>query len=339
MLVILLLRLRVGLILAVHILEWLRGESGVNSVAVVILTFNEELHLERAINSVGAFASCVYVVDSYSTDRTQEIARQFGAKFVQRVFINQAEQFNWALDNLGISADWVMRLDADEVIERDLSSRIIKELPSIGNDVVGVNFSRKHIFMGRWIKHGGRYPLYMLRLWRTGSARVEERWMDEHVVVSGGKVVYMQGGFADINLKDLSYFVDKHNSYATREAIEVIIRKYKLLSFRDDLLGSSLSRQAKAKRFIKENIYAQVPFGLSSLGYFITRYIFQLGFLDGREGLIYHFLQGYWYRFLVGAKVAEFEASINALSDKGEMIAELSRITGHDLSSTYSLRN
>ncbi|MEX1670641.1 glycosyltransferase family 2 protein [Zhongshania guokunii] len=306
-----------------------------NNVAVIILAFNEELHLERAIRSVQQFSSCVYIVDSYSTDRTKEIAGRLGAKFVQRAFVNQAEQFNWALDNLDISADWIMRLDADEVVEPDLAKRIVSELPSLNDDIVGVNFSRKHVFMGRWIKHGGRFPLYMVRLWRRGCGRVEERWMDEHVVVRGGRIVYMQGGFADVNLKDLSYFVDKHNSYATREAIEVIIRKYELFSFREDSVDGSLSGQARVKRFVKDNIYSKIPFGLSSLGYFLFRYIVQLGFLDGRQGLIYHFLQGYWYRFLVGAKVVELEAAINDIPGKSEMIAELSRITGHNLLSGH----
>ena len=300
-------------------------------LSAVILTFNEELHLERALASISGFTKEIFVIDSFSTDRTIEIALAHGAIVLQNKFINQAKQFQWALDNAPISGEWILRLDADEIIESDLATEIVQKLPALAPDVVGINLKRKHIFMDRWVKHGGRYPLVMLRIWRKGHGRIENRWMDEHIVIWGGRTVTFEGGFADHNLNDLTFFTDKHNKYATREAIEILNQRLNFYPRDHSVTTESTSLQTAAKFFIKEHIYNHIPFTISALMYFVWRYIFQLGFLDGRSGLIYHFLQGYWYRFLVGAKVMELERAISHLTDKQAITEELSRLTGHSL--------
>lgn len=155
--------------------------------------------------------------------------------------------------------------------------------------------------------------------------------MDEHMVVWGGRTVTFKGGFADHNLNDLSFFTTKHNKYATREAIDVLNQRLRLFARDEALTAGSASLQASFKRWAKEGIYNRLPFTVSATAYFLWRYIFQLGFLDGRSGLVYHFLQGYWYRFLVGAKLMELERAIAHLTDKREIAAELSRLTGHKL--------
>jgi glycosyltransferase involved in cell wall biosynthesis len=301
------------------------------TVSVIILTYNESRHIARAIESVRAFSDEVLVVDSFSSDDTCEIARRHGALVVQHAFVNQARQFQWALDNLPITGNWTMRLDADEIIEPDLAAEINTRLPTLAEDIVGINLKRKHIFMGRWVRHGGRYPLKMLRLWRTGQGRIEDRWMDEHICVTRGRTITLEGGFADHNLHDLTFFTHKHNQYATREAIEVINSRLALFAVRHELSEGRSSFQARAKRLIKNRLYNRVPFTLSSTLYFLWRYIVQLGFLDGRSGLVYHLLQGYWYRFLVGAKVLELETAIAHLHDKEAIVRELSKLTGHNL--------
>lgn len=301
------------------------------SITAIILTYNESRHIARAIRSIQAFTDQICVVDSGSTDGTSEIAKQWGAEVHMHPFVNQAKQFQWALDTLNVRGDWVLRLDADEIIEPDLAQEIAEKLPRLAGDVVGVKLKRKHIFMGRWVRHGGRYPLVMLRLWRRGHGRVEDRWMDEHVVVWGGRTVTFNGGFADHNLGDLSYFTDKHNKYATREAIEVLNQRLGLFDRDEALNARSASPQASIKRWVKERLYNRIPFTVSAPLYFLWRYVFQLGFLDGRSGLVYHFLQGYWYRFLVGARLMELERAVAHLGDKSEICDELSRLTGHRL--------
>jgi glycosyltransferase involved in cell wall biosynthesis len=297
-------------------------------LAVVILTRNEERHISRALASVAGIASEVFVVDSFSTDRTVELARAQGATVLQHEFVNYAKQFQWALDNAPISADWIMRLDADEVIEPNLAARIRNELPTLPDPVVGVNLKRKHIFLGRWIRHGGRYPLVLLRIWRRGHGRIEDRWMDEHIILSGGRTVTFDGGFADHNLNDLTFFTDKHNKYATREAIDVINQRRRLFHRDVDLVAEEGSRQAAITRWIKEKFYNRIPYQISAPAYFLFRLIFQLGFLDGKQGLVYHGLQGLWYRFLVGAKVDELELAIADIDDPHLIRAELRRLTG-----------
>jgi glycosyltransferase involved in cell wall biosynthesis len=297
----------------------------------VILTYNEALHLARCLTSIIGIASRVVVVDSFSSDDTVTIAKAYGAEVLQNRFVNQAVQFQWALDTANITTDWVMRLDADEIVEPELVTEIQQRLDQLPLDVVGINLNRKHIFLERWIRHGGRFPLTMLRIWRNGKGRIEQRWMDEHIFVEGGRTVTFKGRFADHNLNDLTFFTDKHNKYATREAVEVLNKKYGLFENEKTLSRSNASLQASIKRHIKEKIYNKMPFWLGPTGYFLYRYIVLLGFLDGQSGLIYHFLQGFWYRFLVGAKVAEFEHHLANISDPDARLDRLRALTGLDL--------
>lgn len=301
-----------------------------SSLAVVILTFNEQKHIERAIASVASIAQEIFVVDSFSTDSTVELAKAKGAVILQNKFVNYANQFQWALDQAPITSNWVMRLDADEIIEPDLATEIAAKLPTLSQDVAGINLNRKTIFLGRWIKHGGRYPMYLLRIWRRGQGRIENRWMDEHMIVQGGRTVNFEGGFADYNLNDLTFWTAKHNHYATREAIDVLNKAHGLFESDRALVDAGTS-QARIKRMLKIEVFDKVPFWFGTTAYFFYRYVLRGGFLDGTEGLIYHFLQGYWYRFLVGAKVIEYRRALAKFPEPDKKAAELSRLTGYQL--------
>ena len=297
------------------------------SIAVVILAYNEALHLPRALEHVADFAQEIFVVDSFSTDGTVDIAREKGAQVVQHPFQNYAKQFEWAMENLPITAEWVMRLDADEIVEADLAQEIVAKLPQLPPDVTGINLNRKTIFQGKFIRHGGRYPLMLLRIWRRGKGRIEDRWMDEHMYLTDGRSVTFKGGFADHNLFDLTFFTDKHNRYASREALDVLNQRLHIFGQQRTLTEESTARQAWIKRFLKESVYNRIPFELSALGYFVFRYVIQLGFLDGRQGFVYHVLQGFWYRFLVGAKVRELEAAVRKASTDEEVRSVIARLT------------
>jgi glycosyltransferase involved in cell wall biosynthesis len=298
------------------------------NLAVVILTYNEELHIARAIGSVRDIAQDIVVVDSQSTDRTVEIASALGARVFQNPFVNQARQFAWAMAHSGVTAEWTMRLDADEYIEPDLAANLTARLPGLPPSVTGINLKRKHIFMDRWIRHGDRYPLVMLRVWRTGMAGIEDRWMDEHLYVTSGSTVTLDGGFADHNLNSLAWFIDKHNKYATREAIEVITRRHKVNCESNAIAVGNSSVQVGARRFLKHSLYEKLPFPIAATLYFLYRYVIRLGFLDGIEGAIYHFLQGYWYRFLVGARILELERGIAGIREETDLNTKLTALTG-----------
>lgn len=297
-----------------------------SSIAAVILTFNEAHHIERALLSIKPLVSEIFVIDSGSSDGTVQLAESLGATVMYNKWVNHAVQFQYGLDNAPITSEWIMRLDADEILEPDLIANLKRVMPTLSPEVKGINFHRKHIFMGRFIKHGGRYPVTLLRLWRKGCAQIENRWMDEHIVLTEGKAITVDGGFSDINLGDLTYFTDKHNKYATLEAVEVLNQKYDLFT-RGLSVHENGDAQAKRKRQIKEGIYNKLPFGLGPTLYFLYRYFVQLGFLDGVEGAIYHFLQGYWYRFLVDAKTVELEHAVKGHRDKAEIIDVLERNT------------
>jgi hypothetical protein len=169
--------------------------------------------------------------------------------------------------------------------------------------------------------------LYLLRIWRRGYGRIEQSWMDEHIVVWGGRTVNFEGSFRDHNLHDITFFIDKHNHYATREAVKVFARRRGLSGFEEES-GTGLAGQAARKRIVKRSFYDKLPFPLGPLLYFLYRYAVQLGFLDGIEGLIYHFLQGFWYRFLVGVKLIEIERAIPPGTDSYTVRQEIVRLTG-----------
>jgi glycosyltransferase involved in cell wall biosynthesis len=292
-------------------------------LTAIILTFNEEKHIERSVCSAQEVAKRVLVVDSFSTDSTLEIACALGAEIVQRTFKNHADQFQWALDHCNVQTDWILRLDADEYLEPSLVSEIHQKLPVVPGDVDGIYIKRKAVFMGGWIRHGGVYPLILLRLWRRGKGRVEQRWMDEHIVLPpGAKTVTAAGHLVDDNRKGMTFWIDKHNKYASREMVELLNLKYPLFD-KDEGLKAIDDPQAKRKRIIKDLVYSKLPIGGRALLYFFYRYFLRLGFLDGRTGLIYHFMQGFWYRFLVDIKMMEIEKlSEGDLAKMKELIKE-----------------
>lgn len=292
-------------------------------IAVIILTLNESKHLRRCLESMRQITDDIYIIDAYSTDDTLDIAEEFGAKIFQRKWISYANQFQWALENCGITTPWVMRMDSDEYLEPALIKEINERMQHIPEDVSGIYIRRKVFFKGKWIRHGGFYPHTLLRIWRNTKGSIEQRWMDEHIVVSDGRTMLFKEHIVDYNLNSIHWWVNKHNNYAIREMIDLLNIKYGFLEGDRRLLESSTS-QAKRKRFLKEKVYAGIPPGARALLYFCFRYFLRFGFLDGYRGFIFHFMQGYWYRLLVDVNVKEFEQKLNGDTDK-ERLKEILR--------------
>lgn len=278
-------------------------------ISLIILTYNEELNIDYCLSSVDDWVSEIIIVDSFSTDATLEICRKYTDKIYQRKFDNQAMQFNWALDNIKISHDWVMRLDADEFVLPELADELktlmedISHKNNILDGIAGFYIKRRCYFMGKWIKHGDCYPMWFLRLFKKGIGRCEEL-TEEHIVLSEGKTIRLKNDFVDYNRKGLSFWLEKHANWAIGEM-------YDTLSLMEGnkqigLIKTSLfSSQEKRRRWLKTNLYSQLPLFVRAFMYFFYRYFVRLGFLDGVEGLIFHFLQGLWYRFYVDAKIYE----------------------------------
>jgi glycosyltransferase involved in cell wall biosynthesis len=272
-------------------------------LAVVILTRDEELNLPHCLRSVEGLASQVFVVDSGSQDATVSIAREFGAQVFEHPFENQAQQFNWALDHLPIGAAWILRLDADEYLLPELRNEIETVLSSTDSDVTGFVIKRRVVFQGRWIRHGGYYPTWLLRLFRTGCGRSEDLEMDEHIVLSHGRCRRLAGDFVDHNRKGLRFWATKHTGFAEREA-----RVLGGEAGKSRLREPEMSRQAARRRWMKNRMYRRMPLLLRPFIYFAYRYFIRLGFLDGREGLVFHVLQGFCYRFYVDATMLELRS-------------------------------
>jgi glycosyltransferase involved in cell wall biosynthesis len=274
-------------------------------VTAVVLTRDERRNLPACLGSVAGRIADVVVVDCFSTDDTVEIAKANGARVFQRNWKNYGDQFQWALDNVPMDTEWVLRLDADERWTED-GFRCLAEVLR-DPEVHGVNVRMRIHFMGRFLRHGGLYPNLFLRVFRRAGARIEQRWMDEHISVPG-KVVSPGIDVIEANYdrqENIGLWTTKHNAYSTREAVDALIRRWRLreLDTVADLRGDSTRR----RRWMKEHVYARAPLFVRPFLYFGYRYLFRLGFLDGVPGFVFHVLQGFWYRFLVDVKVYQLE--------------------------------
>lgn len=274
-----------------------------SNLGVIILTFNEELHIERCIRSIQAVTNQIFIVDSFSTDKTVEIARSLGAVVVQNKWVSYSFQFNYGIEHIPFQCDWLMRMDADEVITPALAQEIQAKLAHLPNTTTGLYIKRRVMFMNQWIRYGGYYPIWLLRIWRSGKGFCEELWMDEHIKLTEGTSENLQNDIIDHNLNNLTWWTQKHNNYATREVIDLLNIQYNFED-KETITPDFFGTQEQRKRFLKVK-YASLPFFTRPFIYFLYRYFFKMGFRDGMKGLIWHVLQGFWYRFLVDAKIYE----------------------------------
>ena len=272
-------------------------------LTVIVLTYNEERHLARCLGSVAPMAHRIVVVDSLSTDGTVSIAKSFGADVIQRPFVNQSDQFNWALGKAGIQPGWVLRLDADEYIDEMLLAALkqVDLAPGLGEN--GYSIIRRIKFMGRELRYGGLGSIRTVRLFRFGYGRSEERWMDEHIVIEG-PIGNLPGRIVDHNLNNLTWWVAKHNGYASREVIDLCQS-----ASNQSATGTAVALHfpTRLKRWVKRHVFYKLPAFVAPTAYFLIRYCVLLGCLDGRAGLHFHFHQGLWYRLLVISKLHEVE--------------------------------
>lgn len=303
-------------------------------ISAVILTGNEELHIKRCLDRICPLVKEVFIIDCFSKDRTLEIVRSLtpnpspqgeggfegytedGCKItvLQNAWVNYATQFNWALDNAPIKTAWTLRLDADEYLCEDLVEELKEKLDKEPEDVTGISFLLRRVWMGRAIRRG-LPPIRQMRLFRTGKARSEVRQMDEHIELLEGHGVDYNGEWADDNLNNISWWTQKHVGYSIREATDLLDIEYDLTGAGNEDDKRNITADARAKRMRKHS-YAKKPLFLRSFAYFCYRYFFRLGFLEGKEGFMWHFFQGWWYRSLVDAKVFEAKKACGITKEK-----------------------
>lgn len=274
-------------------------------ITTIILTYNEEIHIRRCLENVCPFSKKVYVIDSPSTDKTVEICKEFPEVevVVHKYPGNQAEQFNWAIDNCQIDTEWILRVDADEYCEPELIVEMEQKLQTLSKEVSAVVVPIGREFMGRRLRHGIVNGVSLTRLLRPGKVRYEASLMDEYMKVLEGETVKFDHAIVDASRIPLSAFTDKHNNYSSREAAMLLDAEYQLRDLSAELsAGGEMAKEVMAKR-AKKAKYAKMPLFWRSMGYFVYRYIVKMGFLDGKEGFCWDFFQGLWYRALVDGKV------------------------------------
>jgi len=270
-------------------------------MTVVVLTFNEERNLAACLDSVSGWTDEIFVVDSGSTDGTALIADRFGARFISHPFETHARQWAWALQALPIATDWVLALDADQRVTPELREAIVEHLQSPGA-TAGCYVPRRQVFRGRWIKHGGYYPKYLLKLFRRDAVELkDEDLVDHHFHVSGG-LHKLRGDLIEDNRNEASIFdwIAKHNRYARLQAV---VEMNQSSRGQGRWLGSPDERTTRLK-----NLWARLPLYARPALYFFYRYVLRFGFLDGKEGFVFHFLQAFWYRTLVDINIDELRA-------------------------------
>jgi len=217
-----------------------------------------------------------------------------------------------------------MRMDSDEYVLPKLVDEINMKINTLDDAISGIYIKRRVHFMGNWIKHGGYYPIWLLRIWRYDQGRIEERWMDEHIKLSSGKTIQFENDLVDDNKNNLTWWTEKHNNYATREAVDILNIIYGFKKY-DAVEPNLMGTQEQRKRWLKIR-YAFMPLFLRPILYFTWRYFFKLGFLDGKHGLVWHVLQGGWYRFLVDAKINEIYHKVG--KDRAKILALLKKEYG-----------
>ena len=270
------------------------------NVTALIITKNEELNIGECLASIQNFCSRIIVVDSGSVDKTVLLSKEMGADVYFHEFETHARQRNWALANCHIKTKWVLRLDADERLTPELITEL-EHLMAIhkDDDVNGITMEAWLYFLGKKIKHGCRNKRKLM-LFKNEKAFIEDRRMDEHTILTEGKSVSAKNRFIHYDFKDMTNWINKLNWYATKEVDDYF-------DYKSGSMVCELGEDPKIKAIRKKKygFYYRLPLFFRSWLLFIFNYIFKFGFLDGKEGFIYHWMYHRWYRLLVDAKILE----------------------------------
>lgn len=274
-----------------------------DTLALVILTYNEEANIAQALDSVAGWAGEIFILDSLSTDRTLEIAGRYDCRISQHKFENYGKQRNHALEHLPIRSEWVLFMDADEWLP-DALKQEIAALIATGPQENGFYINRRLIWMGRWIRHG-YYPSWILRLFRRGKGRCEDRAVNEHLIVDGA-TGRLRNDFLHEDRKGVTDWITKHNGYATREALEIFNTR-EALNYQE-IDARLFGAQGERRRWLRLKVWNRLPPLIRPFFYFFYRYVLRGGFLDGRAGFIFHFLHALWYPMLIDVKYLELKS-------------------------------
>lgn len=275
------------------------------SFSFIVLTFNEEVHLARLLDSVKELQAPLFVLDSGSTDATLAVAKSYGATTLSHTFENHPRQWDFALKHFAILTPWVICLDADQIVTAGLKNKLLEFADGDYREVNGIYFNRKNYFKGQWIKHGGYFPFYQIKMFRYGIGYSDlSEHMDHRFLTPGKTLIWKDGIIIEENLKEneISFWIAKHNRYSDLVAQEEVERMENLRQqgTKPNFWGAPYERTAFLKKW-----WWKLPRYMRPAIYLTYRLIFRLGILDGRTGILFHFLQAYWFRLIVDVKIDE----------------------------------
>lgn len=262
------------------------------NITVIILTYNEEENISHSVSNVIDWADEVIVLDSFSSDKTVEIAQSIGAKIHYRKFDNYAKQRLYAFKELPVLHPWILFLDADEFLTKELKKEIDELLQGIPK-ARGYYIKYRFIFLNKWIRFGGYYGTKIMRLFHKDYATIN-REMNEHILIDGITDT-LKNDFIHEDRKGLNFWLKKHINYAKLEAAELINK-----TSNEDMMARLFGNQTQRKRWVRKYVWVPLmPPLIRPFIYFFYRFFLRLGFLDGKRGFIFHFLHGLWYIFLI----------------------------------------
>jgi glycosyltransferase involved in cell wall biosynthesis len=271
-------------------------------ISVFVLTLNEEANIENCLKSLTPFAGEIHIIDSFSTDRTLDLAKHYGAQIWQHKFTTFGAQRNWALEEVPFEYPWLFTLDADHRVSPELWQELLEVLPKTSDNVAGYFVRRHQFFKGRHLRFGAQTK-YMLKIFRKEGARFDEEELDDRVYVRGEtRLLNHHISEDNANENAIGFWIEKHNRYATKLAQEElkIRRGQKKFFLKPNFWGNPNERILSLKLR-----WYRLPLLVRPFLYFSYRYFFRLGILDGKEGFYFHFLQAFWFRLLVDIKLEE----------------------------------
>lgn len=269
-----------------------------SQISVLILTKNEQQDLPGCLASV-AWSDDVHVYDSLSTDRTVEIAEQFGAKVTKRAFDNWAAHQNWGLANIPFKHEWVFYIDADERMSPELMASAQAAVSQAG-DNVAFRVQRRDFFVGTWLKHVQASPFYM-RLFRPEKMRYER--LVNPISIANGAVGEVTGYLDHFPFsKGIGHWLERHNSYSRFEAEQIMANRRGQEPF--SLVKAFTAKDFHERRYHQKELFYRLP--LRPFVKFLLLYVGKRGFLDGVAGLRYAILQSI-YEYMIVLKVDELE--------------------------------
>ncbi len=275
------------------------------SISAIVLAYNEELHIRECLESL-LWCDEIWVVDSFSTDETLAICREYTSNIVQHAFENFAAQRNWALDSLPLSGDWIFFVDSDQRVTPVLREEIRRRLEEEQGQYDGYFLPKLQYFWGKPLRFGGAYPAYEIALFRKGKGRCVESKIVHELLELEGRPGFLKNPIKAIARESIFEHIERGNWYSSLEAL-------RMLRTGQELYTTESESYARIYQLLKA-VFKHLPF--KPVAYFLYVYLIRQGFRDGYRGLLFAVTEAF-YVFTSYAKLWELK---NGLVREEELV-------------------